>query len=319
MPCTMIHIMDHSEYGEQEKLAAWAKKQNIKENPSCFRERRWAKQVHIIEQVTADITSGNLHGSQSVDRALALLAMVGRHPVDGASLGQLVTESGLNKPTVRRLLLALIRNGMIEQNEQTRRYFPGEEAYILGTFAAHRHGLLELSYEPLARLAQTTGDAAFLSVRRGYSSLCLHREEGTYPIRTYALTTGRLHPLGVGAGSLAMLAALPDAEVEAALNANAERLARDYPGLPAEEIRDRVRDARSSGHALNPGLIFPDSRGLGMALHRPDGSLAGAVSLAAIESRMQQPRRDELLSHLKQAAQDIETTLAQLYAARTRI
>ena len=275
--------------------------------------------VHIMEHTRDGSTPGSLAGSQSVDRALALLGMVGRRPREGASLGELVAESGLNKPTVRRLMLALIRNGMVEQNEATRRYFLGEESYILGTFAAHRHGLLELSFEPLSRLAQQTGDAAFLSVRRGFSALCLHREEGTYPIRTYALMTGRLHPLGVGAGSLAMLAALPDAEVEATLAANAARLQADYPGLPPAQIRARVVETRAQGYALNPGLVFPDSWGLGVALRRPDGALAGALSLAAIESRMQQPRREELVAQLQAAAQEIEQTLAQLYAARTRI
>ena len=48
-----------------------------------------------------------LSGAQSVDRALALLSLVGRHAGRGASLSQLVADSGLNKPTVRRLLLAL--------------------------------------------------------------------------------------------------------------------------------------------------------------------------------------------------------------------
>lgn len=271
-----------------------------------------------MEQSKGDSSATALGGSQTVDRALALLGMVGRRPCEGASLSELVAGSGLNKPTVRRLLLALIRNGMVEQNEQTRRYFLGEEAYILGTFAAHRHGLLELSYETLARLAAETGDAAFLSVRRGFSALCLHREEGTYPIRTFALMTGRLHPLGVGAGSLAMLAALPDAEVEAALEANAALLESDYPRLLPGGLRRCVAETRAAGYALNPGLVFPDSWGIGVALHRPDGSLAGALSLAAIESRMQPPRRAELAARLQEAARSIETTLAQLYAARTR-
>ncbi|TIL73151.1 MAG: IclR family transcriptional regulator, partial [Mesorhizobium sp.] len=62
-------------------------------------------------------------GSQSVDRALSLLSMVGRHADRGVSLSDIVEESGLNKPTTRRLLLALMRAGMIEQDETTRRYY----------------------------------------------------------------------------------------------------------------------------------------------------------------------------------------------------
>ena len=107
-------------------------------------------------------------------------------------------------------------------------------------------------------------------------------------------------------------------EVEAMLELNAARLAADYPLLPADEIRARVAQTRDSGFALNPGLVVPDSWGLGVALRRPDGSLAGALSLAAIESRMQPPRRDALVAQLQAGARTIETTLARLHAAPSR-
>lgn len=271
--------------------------------------------VHNMEQMGKASSTG-LGGAQTVDRALALLSAVGRGGVAGVTLGDLVAQSGLNKPTVRRLLLALMRGGLVEQNPDTRRYFLGEEAYILGMFAAQRHGILEHSFAVLARLARETGDAAFVSIRQGYWALCLHREEGSYPIRTHALMAGQLHPLGVGAGSLAMLAALPDAEVEAALDANAAQLAASYAALPPDLIRDHVRVTRQNGHALNPGLLYPDSWGLGLALRWPDGALAGALSLAAIESRMQRPRRDDLLVRLRAGAAEIEKSLARLYALR---
>src|SRR5690606_20147749 len=110
-----------------------------------------------------------------------------------------------------------MRAGLVEQDEESRRYFLGEEAYVLGSLASRRFGLLQLSMESLIRLSKRTQDTSFLSVRRGSFSVCLYREEGTYPVRTHALQAGFEHPLGVGAGSLAMLAALPDEEVEAVL------------------------------------------------------------------------------------------------------
>ena len=85
---------------------------------------------------------------------------------------------------------------------------------MLGVLAARRHGLLELAMESLRRLSDVTMDTSFLSIRRENYCVCLHREEGTYPVRTHALQAGLQHPLGVGAGSLAMLAALPDDDVD---------------------------------------------------------------------------------------------------------
>ena len=69
----------------------------------------------------AQLSTGDLPGSQSVDRALRLLAMVGREAEHGAQLSDIVEESGLNKPTARRLLLALMRAGLVEQEMRTRR------------------------------------------------------------------------------------------------------------------------------------------------------------------------------------------------------
>lgn len=252
---------------------------------------------------------GQLRGAQSVDRALELLSLIGRQSGGGLTLSEVVVRSGLNKATARRLLLALIRAGLIEQDDESRLYHLGKEAFILGLRASGRHGLLKQAMGSLVHLARETGDAAFISVRRGMSSVCLHREEGAYPIRTYALMSGAQHPLGVGAGSLAMLAALPDDEVEDVLQANAAILAADYPHLSPDSIRHHVARTRRDGYALNPGLIFTDSWGIGIALHGPDGGLSGALSLAAVESRMKEPRRLELVSQLKTEAAKIAERL----------
>ncbi|WP_343035654.1 IclR family transcriptional regulator [Sulfitobacter maritimus] len=250
-------------------------------------------------------------GSQAVDRALALLQITGRSAARGVSLSELIAASGLGKPTVRRLMLALIRRGLVEQDRVTRLYHLGEESYVLGTLATPRHGLLEHAADAAVRLARESGDTAFVNMRRGAAAICLQREDGAYPIRTHALEAGDQHPLGIGAGSLAMLSALPDAEVDMVLADNADRLAADYPSYNAELLRSDVARTRERGFALNPGRIVSGSWGVGVVLRRPDGSVAGALSIAAIESRMQSPRDAELAALLTREAQEIETRLAR--------
>ncbi|WP_274427112.1 IclR family transcriptional regulator [Chelativorans sp. YIM 93263] len=254
------------------------------------------------------------NGSQSVDRALGLLAMVGRHAERGAGLSDLVEESGLNKATARRLLLALIRSGLVQQDHATRRYYLGEEAYVLGSLASRRFGLLQVSMESLVRLSRKTEDSSFVSIRRDTFSVCLYREEGTYPVRTHALQAGFEHPLGCGAGSLAMLAALDDDEVEAILAANAKFLEEHYAMLPPERIRQDVAATRARGYALNPGLIIRNSWGMGAVVRYPDGRVAGALSIAAIDSRMQEPRQRELAVHLLEETARVEERLAQMFS-----
>ncbi len=264
-----------------------------------------------ISQPLRDMT-----GSQSVDRALALLSIVGRHADRGASLSELVAETELNKPTARRLLLALMRAGLIEQDEASRLYFLGEETFVLGSLASRRYGLLQLAMESLQRLSRRTEDSSFLSVPRGTSSVCLYREEGTYPVRTHALQAGFEHPLGVGAGSLAMLSALPDDEVETILQANERVLADRYPMLAADRIRQDVAATRANGYSLNPGLIYANSWGIGVAIRNAEGRPVGALSVAAIDDRLQPARQMEIAGYLRDEARRVEDKLGQMFGTR---
>ena len=275
--------------------------------------------IHNVEHSSkAAATGHSTAGAQSVDRALALLSQIGRHSREGASLSHLTQYSGLNKPTARRLLIALINAGMVEQSPTTQRYQLGPEAFLLGQRASEHHNLTRLAAYNVAWLAQTTQDAACLSIRRGNLSLCLQREDGAYPIRTHALLPGAYHPLGIGAGSLAMLATLPDLEIQKILEAQRPVLEAEYPQLPASQIEALVHETRQQGYSLNPGLIFPDSWGVGIALRWPDGVLVGAVSIAAIESRMQEPRlTQQLLPLLREAAASIEADLAKEFSRHT--
>jgi hypothetical protein len=83
-------------------------------------------------QAIGDAAAG---GAQTIDRAATLLLLVGRAGPSGARLSDLVDQCGLSKPTIRRMLLALVRAGLLDQDLETRRYHIGPEIYVLGTLA----------------------------------------------------------------------------------------------------------------------------------------------------------------------------------------
>jgi DNA-binding IclR family transcriptional regulator len=265
-------------------------------------------------QAIGDAAAG---GAQSIDRAATLLLLVGRAGPFGARLSELVEQCDLAKPTVRRILLALVRAGLLDQDLETRRYYIGPEIYVLGTLASTRFGIHPISLRSLVRLSQETGDTAFLSVPRGVYSICVHREEGAYPIRIHALHAGDRHPLGVGAGSLALLSALPDHEVKEVVAANADILADNYPQHPPKVLLAMVQEARAKGYALNPGMLLPGSWGIGVAIRGQDGRPIGALSIAAIESRLGEDRQQKLAELLTKEARSIETRLREVSGIET--
>src|SRR5579863_1372200 len=82
-------------------------------------------------------------GTQSLERAVRLLREVASQEKRGARLTDLIAASGFTKGTARRLLAAMIREELLEQDPQTRRYFLGLETFKLGTIAADRFGSIQ--------------------------------------------------------------------------------------------------------------------------------------------------------------------------------
>jgi DNA-binding IclR family transcriptional regulator len=147
-------------------------------------------------------------------------------------------------------------------------------------------------------------------VRRDTHVVCLHREEGAFPIRTHVLRAGDRHPLGVGAGSLAILSCLPDPEIEEMLGANAGELAARYPEYSSDVLHREVQLTRERGYALNGGLLQTGSWGVGVAVLNSQGRCEGALSIAAIETRLTTPRRDQMAALLTAEAQRLADRLA---------
>ena len=171
-------------------------------------------------------------GAQSIQRALTLLNLVGLiagERREGASLSELASISGRPKASVHRMLQALIAMGYVERLEEGG-YRLGVQSQILGQLAQKSvDPLVTESESSLMRLAELSQDTVFLTLRTGGYSICARREEGFGEIFNNALSVGDRHPLGIGAGSLAILSELSPAEVDAQFEANAEILAERYP------------------------------------------------------------------------------------------
>ncbi|MDF1747527.1 MAG: IclR family transcriptional regulator [Alphaproteobacteria bacterium] len=251
-------------------------------------------------------------GSQSIDRATNLLAMIASHHRTGVTLATLIAECGLNQATVRRILEALSRAALIEQNPNSRLYFLGSGSYILGALASDRFGLHPLTHESVTRLALKSEDTAFFSLRRGNYATCLFREDGKHPIRSHVLDVGQFHPLGVAAHGIAMLAALPDEEMNAVIEANKEDYRQKYPMLTETLLRDIIESTRERGWALNQGIFHAGAWAVGVVVRGVNGEVAGGLSIGAIEQRLNSARQEELAKMLLEEADKIEKNLVAM-------
>src|SRR5215475_8259727 len=108
-----------------------------------------------------------LTGTQSIERALLLLREIAAHNRGGSRLLDLATRTGLQRPTVHRMLKCLASENMVQQDGDTHRYYLGSMVFELGLTATPRFNLREMCHPALARIAEATGDTVFLTQRSG--------------------------------------------------------------------------------------------------------------------------------------------------------
>ncbi|MEJ1938298.1 helix-turn-helix domain-containing protein, partial [Nostoc sp. NIES-2111] len=232
-----------------------------------------------------------MEGTQSIARAAAALRIVADRNGQGLGLTEVASAMALPHPTVRRILKALVAEEMIVQDAASRRYFLGPMLADLGLTAAPRNDIGALCQESLERLAARTGDTVFLVKRRGPDAGGLDRRSGAFPVKAFVLDVGVRRPLGVGAGSLAMLAAMPVAEAETLLDRNA-RLFVPFGIGAADAIRTDIQRARE-----RRGLVVRDIpqlgvRTLALALHAATGEAFAALSVSSLAIRMADEHHD---------------------------
>lgn len=261
--------------------------------------------IHIMDTKRKP---ANNSGSQSVDRALGLLSLIATSQSGEMSMVEIVRATKLSRPTARRLLLALMRAGLVEQGGDNG-YMLGPEAMVIGAAASRRQNLLDAAIESLTVLAAETGDVCFVSARRENHSVCLHREEGSFLVRTHVLQAGARHPLGVGAGSMAILMALPDAQVDQIVKATRAEIDALYPDFTQEFIRTELAEARARGWTVNPGKYVASSWAIGVPVMGPGGLPAGSLSISAIDSRLTPQRQAELARLMQREATRVEVRL----------
>jgi DNA-binding IclR family transcriptional regulator len=248
-------------------------------------------------------------GTQAIARATELLRVVARLQRRGATLGAVTRELGLSRSTTYRMLTRLAEDRLLSYDAENSRYWIGQLAWELGLAAAGPNALVAAWRPRLERIGRATGLTAYLVARSDTEVFCLGQVEGSSVVRAVAVVKGQRLPLGVGAGSLALLAALPDAEVESILAANARKLA-SYGGLSAELLRERIARTRKTGFAYSKNSVAPGVVGIGLVASDPGDLTQLAVSVSMVAEDVAPARQAELAATIREIARAPETAAA---------
>lgn len=247
---------------------------------------------------TTSAATGGVPRVFSVIRALAELQ------AEGGRVTQIARNVGLTQATTHRLLQSLVTEGVVEQDERSKLYRLSIDFFALASRAGDAGGLRALCRPALLRLSGSLGDSIFLLVRSGFDAVCLDRSEGPFPIRSFTGDIGGRIALGVGQGSLAILAFLPEAEREEVIRFNLSRV-REYGVYDEVYLRTEIEKVRQQGYAgRNTGLL-EGMAGVAVPICDREGRAVAALSVGTIADRLNPDRLPTVVELLKREAASV--------------
>lgn len=237
-------------------------------------------------------------GSKSISRAITILRLMTRRGFDGSRLSDLTKGSGLPHPTVRRILKCLEEERLVIQNPETRRYQLGPLNFELGLATMQRATFLREMRPRFERLAQLTGETVYVNLKSGYEIFCADRIDGHSPIRAITMEIGGRRPMSFGSTGLAMLALLPDEEVERVLEANEVDI-HNHARLTRDSLREAVEKARRRGYSVIQDTTVMGVSAIGIALPETNTRPMLGIALALVSAKLTPQHAAELAAILK--------------------
>ena len=232
------------------------------------------------------MNDSSVAGTQAVARAAALLREIAASHESGAALADLAAKLSLERPTAHRILQRLVMEKLVVQEPKSRHYLLGPLVYELGLAAKPANDMQGVVGDACARIASECGDTVFSIIRSGLDSLCVERYEGSYPVKALLMNPGRRRPMGIGAGSLALLSAMPQENAAKILEENKNRLKQAGEGALQETLSDIKRFA-GQGYALRQPVDAPEILSLSVPVLNAYRTPIYAISISALKFRVE--------------------------------
>jgi IclR family transcriptional regulator, acetate operon repressor len=247
---------------------------------------------------------------QLLERAFSILDLfTPEHPEWTAT--RAAHAVGVPVPTAYRILVALRARSFVAQDAGTKRFRLGVGALELGERARALVDVRTAALPVLRRLCRESGETALLTATSEHHDhgVCLERVESRHPLRL-SVQTGRMLPLHAGASQKALLAYLPEEEIDRIIAGPLERLCRATI-VNANELRADLARVRRRGWADSFEETDVGVWGLAVPILDAGGRLVAAVGLAGPSARMSRARLREHLVKLRSGAEDIGEAIGE--------
>jgi DNA-binding IclR family transcriptional regulator len=229
-----------------------------------------------------------------------------RQPV---GVSEIARSVGMPKSTVQRCLTTLHHAGWLRLVDTDRaKWGVTTKPLSIGLRAAGEEGLREAAAQYLDELRDLTDETVHLTARDGDQLIILSRRDSTQAVRTY-VDIGAKAPLHATSSGLAILANLPEEEVDRILDGGLERFTPDTI-VSKRDLVEEIGRVRERGYAVNPRSWWrPEVSGVAAAVITATGRPVAAVVISVPTSRFDPERIDFYATCATDAAHKIGKAL----------
>lgn len=241
---------------------------------------------------------------QSVDRAVTILEILARSGEVGVT--DLARELGVHKSTAFRLVAALERRDLVEQNNGRGKYRLGTGILRLAGATTSRLDLVQESRMVSRGLAQRTGETVNIAVLSDGAALYMDQVAGSSALQPHNWVGQRI-PLHATSNGKVLLSALDRADV-----------ARQVPSLRAytantitsfEAFARELDDVRARGYAIAIDELEVGLTAVAAPIRNIHGEVIASMSVSGPTFRLDARRVPQLSDDVVQAANEVSRRL----------
>lgn len=234
----------------------------------------------------------------TVERAFEILALL-RDSAEPLGVRAISRRVGTSPATAHRLLQTLVAHDFVAQATDSRAYrlgwgWLGYAAKVLG-----RIDLIEVA-GPLARqLRDETTETVTVQVPAGDDRVCVYEAEGLHEVRR-RVGVGRQVPLVAGASGRAVLAFLPDQEIQRMLDSAVPLTS----GTLTDPVRLRrlLDETRGTGIAASRGETVDGVASVAAPIFDSGNAVVGSIAVTGPSSRCDEETLRSFIPALQQTA-----------------
>jgi len=235
---------------------------------------------------------------------------MGQHGPD-SSITQLASALGINKSTVYRLLNAMQKFELIEQNPASERYRLGLKLHELGSRAVESRTLQNEARVHLLEMSRRSRESVSLAVPASGGVVCLDRIDSAHSIITVRTVVGARFPAHCTAAGKAVLAHLPESEMDLILARGPLTRFTPFTLTRVSELKQQLHEVRQRGYALDRQELERGLSGVAVPVLSPHGQLIAAVGIAGPTLRFRGKELAQKIAMVKETAANFSASLGE--------